>query len=122
MTRIFHTGDLHYCPEFLEEVDRCFEFAVGQAIDRGCDVAVISGDLFDRRVEVHQPAVSALLDRVRRLAEYMPVLILQGTYSHDHPGSLDIFKTLGGAHPVHVSDCIEQVYLEQDPVGDQTSG
>jgi exonuclease SbcD len=111
--KIAQFSDLHYCEDYLDEVDRCFTYAVDQAIERKCQAAVISGDLFDRRVEVHQPAVSALLSRVRELACCMPVLILQGTFSHDTPGSLDIFKTVGGTHPVYVADRIVQVLLTE---------
>lgn len=107
--KIAHFSDLHYCPEHISEVDRCFLFAIEDAIARGAECAVISGDLFDHRVELHQPAVSLLLYRVRTLADRMPVLILQGTFSHDQPGSLDVFRTIGGRYPVHVADQIQQV-------------
>jgi len=110
--KIFHASDLHYAPKTLEEVDRCFAFAVDHAIKEQCDAAVLSGDLFDHRVDLHAPCVAALLSRVRTLADSMPVLILQGTYSHDAPGSLDVFKTLGGKFPVIVADDICQIGLE----------
>lgn len=114
--KIAHIGDVHYAPKTLDEVDRCFAFAVEQAISEECQVAVIPGDLFDHRVDVHSPAVSRLMQRVARLADAMPVLILQGTYSHDVPGSLDVFKTMGGKFPVFVADRICQVglYITED--------
>lgn len=110
--KLFHASDLHYAPKTLEEVDRCFAFAVDHAIKEKCDAAVLSGDLFDHRVDLHAPCVAALLERVHALANAMPVLILQGTYSHDAPGSLDVFKTLGGKHGVFVADRICQVNLQ----------
>ena len=70
---------------------------------------MIAGDTFDSRMDLHHPAVAAVLKQVRRLAEDMPVLILQGTFSHDTPGSLEVFKTIGGRYPVHVADRICQV-------------
>jgi hypothetical protein len=48
---------------------------------------------------------------VRRLADHCPVLMLQGTFSHEPPGTLAIFKLLGGRYPVHVAERIEQVAL-----------
>lgn len=108
---VFHSGDLHYSSETLDEVDRCFGFAVDHAIARKCDVAAITGDLFDHRVDLHSPAVAAICGRVRQLADHMPVILLAGTFSHDLPGSLDVFKTIGGAFPVHVADTIQQVAL-----------
>jgi len=111
--KIAHFSDLHYCPDHLVEVDRCFSHAIEQAIQHNCEAAVISGDLFDRRVEVHQLAVSRLLAAVSALANHMPVLILQGTFSHDQPGSLDIFRTIAGRHPVHVADTVKQVMFSK---------
>lgn len=115
--KVFHASDIHYAPETLAEADRCFTFAVDQAIARKCEVAIISGDTFDHRVDLHTPAVSAVLRQMRRLADAMPVLILQGTFSHDTPGSLEVFKTLGGKHPVFVADQICQVALLRRAAG-----
>lgn len=111
---IFHTGDIHYSQKHLREADRCLDHLVGRAIDAKCDAAVIAGDTFDHRIDLHAPAVAAVLEKVKLLAEFMPVLILQGTYSHDTPGSLDVFRTLGGKCPVCVADEIEQVALIRD--------
>jgi exonuclease SbcD len=106
---ILHASDLHYCPRHLAEVDRCFGAAVDEAVRRGCDLAVLCGDTFDQAVELHHPCVAAVLRQVRRLADAMPVLILQGTLSHDTPGALEVFRVLGGRHPVQVADAIGQV-------------
>ena len=35
MIRVGHFSDLHYCAKNLEEADRCFGFAVDEAIRRG---------------------------------------------------------------------------------------
>ena len=40
--------------------------------------------------------------------------MLQGTFSHEPPGTLAVFRLLGGRHPVHVADRIAQVALMQD--------
>jgi exonuclease SbcD len=37
--------------------------------------------------------------------------MLQGTFSHEPPGTLSIFRLLGGHYPVHVADQIGQVAL-----------
>src|SRR4030067_155751 len=111
--KLFHASDLHYAPKTLEEVDRAFSLAVDHAIKEQCDAAVLSGDLFDHRVDLPAPGVAALLARVHTLANAMPVLILQGTYRHDAPGSLDVFKTIGGKHEVFVADRICQVMLDK---------
>lgn len=114
MIRLAHFSDLHYAGATLTEVDRCFSFAVDQAIARGADCAVISGDSTDHALEVHAPAVAALARTIRRLADHCPVLILQGTFSHEPPGTLNVFRLLGGRFRVHVADRLQQVALDQD--------
>src|SRR6202051_38997 len=106
--RVAHFSDLHYAGATLTEVDRCFSFAVDAAIEHGVDCAVISGDSTDHALDVHAPAVEALARNVRRLAEHCPVLMLQGTFSHEPPGTLSIFRLLGGRHEVHVADRLKQ--------------
>jgi exonuclease SbcD len=110
--KIAHFSDLHYSNKHLAEADRCFTWAVERAIALGVDAAVISGDSTDHALDVHSPAVERLARNVRCLADHCPVLMLQGTYSHEPPGTLSIFRLLGGRFGVHVADRIEQVALD----------
>lgn len=112
--RIAHFSDLHYGPKNLAEADRCFGDAIDQAIRLNAQVAVISGDATDHAMDLHAPAVARLAAQVRRLADHCPVLMLQGTYSHEPPGTLAIFRLLGGRYAVHVADRIQQVGLTAD--------
>lgn len=109
--RVAHLSDLHYGPRHLEEADRCFSAAVDRAIELAVDVAVISGDATDHALDLHAPAALRLLAQVRRLADHCPVLMLQGTLSHEPPGTLSVFRMLGSRHRVFVADRIGQVAL-----------
>jgi exonuclease SbcD len=111
MIRIAHFSDLHYGTKNLPEADRCFGAAIDRAIALGVGAAVLSGDATDHGLDLHAPAAERLLAQVRRLADHCPVLMLQGTFSHEPPGTLAIFRLLGGRYPVHVADRIEQVAL-----------
>ncbi|MFY9328713.1 MAG: hypothetical protein WAO76_11970 [Georgfuchsia sp.] len=111
MIRIAHFSDLHYGIKNLTEADRCFGAAIDRALALGVEAAVLSGDATDHALDLHAPAAERLLAQVRRLAEHCPVLMLQGTFSHEPPGTLAIFRLLGGRYPVHVADRIEQVAL-----------
>src|SRR5262245_46074752 len=112
--RVLQVSDLHYSGKHLAEADRCFSFAVDQAITAGVDAAVIAGDATDHALELHSPAAAALARNVRRLADHCPVLMLQGTFSHEPPGGVGLFRLLGGRHGVHVAERIEQVALLTD--------
>lgn len=106
-----HFSDLHYSPGNLAESDRCFGFAVENAIVSGCHVAVVSGDSTDHGLDAHTPALGSLARRIHRLSGYSPVLMLQGTFSHEPPGTLDVFRLIGAQYPVYVADRIHQVAL-----------
>lgn len=112
-----HMSDLHYCPKHLEWVDKAFTFAVDDAISRGAEVAFVTGDSFDAAVALHDPAVVRLLRAIGRLADSMPVVILQGTFSHDRPGCLDVFKHMRGRFPILVADRIGQWALTDVGLG-----
>lgn len=112
--RIAQFSDLHYATRTLMEVDRCFGHAIGRAIEAGVDAAVISGDATDHALELHTPAVDMLARRLCELAEHCPVLLLQGTYSHEPPGTLNLFRLLAARHPIHVASRIAQVALAVD--------
>jgi exonuclease SbcD len=114
MIRIAHCSDLHYGPKNLAEADRCFSAAVDAAIALGAQAAVLSGDATDHALDLHSPAAERLARQVRRLADHCPVLMLQGTFSHEPPGTLAIFRLLGGRYPVHVADQIGQFGLKGD--------
>jgi exonuclease SbcD len=112
--RVAHFSDLHYGPKNLAEADRCFGDAIDQAIRSQVQAAVISGDSTDHAMDLHTPAAGRLAAQIQRLADHCPVLMLQGTYSHEPPGTLAIFELLGGRYGVHVADRIQQVGLTQD--------
>ena len=107
--RIAQFSDLHYGPRHLAEADRCFAAAIDRAIALGVDAAVISGDATDHALDLHAPAALLLITQVRRLAEHCLVLMLQGTWSHEPPGTLALFRMLGARWPVQVADRIGTV-------------
>src|SRR5262245_33102566 len=109
--RVAHASDLHYCEKHLAWVDKAVTAFVDGAIEARAQCAVLSGDSFDHQVHVQDPAVHAFLRQISKLAEHMPVLVLQGTFSHDRPGSLEVLRTLAAKHPIFVADKIQQVAL-----------
>jgi exonuclease SbcD len=114
MISIAHFSDLHYGASTLEEADRCFAAAIDAAIARGVDAAIVTGDATDHGLDLHEPATLRLLAQVKRLADHCPVLMLQGTFSHEPPGTLGVFRFLGAKHAVHVADRIQQAALGED--------
>jgi exonuclease SbcD len=75
------------------------------------DVAVISGDSTDHRLDAHAPALNRLAWNINHLSLSMPVLMLQGTFSHEPPGTLRNFALMGTNHPVFIAERVQQVSL-----------
>lgn len=109
--RIAHFSDLHYADETLAEVDHCFTHAVELAISNLVEVAIITGDTTDHALSAHSPALVALARQIQRLADHCPVLMLQGTYSHEPPGFLSLFPLIRGKHPIWIAERLQQVAL-----------
>ena len=107
--RIGHISDLHYCPRYLEEVDRCTAHAIDTMRAADVDQIIVTGDGFDQQIDANQPAYLALCRRMREIADLAPAVYLQGTFSHDFPGTVGVFRLFGGKYPIHVSERIEQV-------------
>ena len=107
--RIAHTGDLHYSNATLEEVERCMEAFVASATSPSIDAIVIGGDSTDHRLDAHTPAFLALARRVKQMSGAKPIIMLQGTFSHEPPGMLSLFGML--SDKVFVADRICQVAL-----------
>lgn len=124
--KILHASDLHYCPANLVEADRCFGFAVETAVKQQVDLAIISGDATDHALDGHSPALRALAKRIKQLADHCPVLLLQGTFSHEPAGLLKILEMIGAKHSIHVADKIGMVgmvggqFVEYDPADQVT--
>lgn len=119
--KIAHMSDLHYCLKHLKNVQAAFSFAVTKAIADRAECAVISGDEFDSLIYAHDPSVLALMGEIQRLANEMPVLILQGTFSHDRPGSLDVLGKIGANNPIYIADKAEQIGLCCDVIDNEYS-
>ncbi|GJH14751.1 metallophosphatase family protein [Caballeronia novacaledonica] len=111
--KIAHFSDLHYAPENVEEADRCFGFAIDHAVLAHSDVAVISGDATDHRLDAHAPSLNRLARRINGLSGSMPVLMLQGTFSHEPPGTLRNFELMATTHQIYVAERVQQVSLHE---------
>ncbi len=109
--RVCQMSDLHYSGKNLIESEACFGHAVARAIETGAECVVVSGDSTDHALDAHSPAFVTLARNIRRLADHCPVLMLQGTFSHEPPGTLSVFRLLGGRYPVFVAETIQQVAL-----------
>lgn len=108
---ICHTGDLHFSPDNLEEAERCFDQLICDQSLNPPTVFVINGDSTDHRLDVHSKAFLSLAKRVKQLSDLAPVVLLQGTYSHEPVGTIEILGLLSGRYPIAVANRICQIAL-----------
>ncbi len=101
--RMAHLSDIHFGPAALAEVQRCADAALERIAAESPNAVLISGDLFDHRLDAHAPAFRAAVQWIQKLANCAPVLVLQGTFSHDVPGTLDILSALHARFSVAVA-------------------
>ena len=106
---IYQFSDCHYSPQNIEESDRCVGEVVSVAIQSKPDAFVLSGDSTDHRLEVHSTALRALATRIKQCAEIAPILLLQGTYSHEPPGTIEMFGLLSNS--IAIANRICQIAL-----------
>lgn len=106
--KVAHFSDLHYSAGNLDEADRCLTAAVTAAICSGVDAAIITGDSTDHALDAHSPATRALAAQVKRLSDHCPVLMLQGTFSHEPLGFLRMLSMVSTRHAISVADGISQ--------------
>ena len=109
--KIFHFGDCHYSQQNLEESDRCVGHLVDCAKIENPDVFVLTGDSTDHRLEAHSSALRALALRIKQCSEIAPMILLQGTYSHEPPGTIEMFGLLSSKYPIAVANRICQIAL-----------
>lgn len=128
--RILHVADLHFSvnPDKLEEMTRCSNHVLVEAIKEKPDVIVVAGDSVDEhdgKIRIDSETARAAISFIQRLADVAPVVIIRGTLSHDRETPY-IFSLLKAKYPIYVSTEIEQIGLTSDkrfkPLSGQTIG
>lgn len=102
MIRFAHIADLHLDPEHPEALE-ILNHVIDVAQQRACDLLLLAGDIWDRRVVLDRTSpVNAALEYIELATSRMPVYILKG--NHDREGSLTAFARVGAhvieEHPV----------------------
>lgn len=102
MIRFAHIADLHLDPEHPEALEM-LNHVIEVAQERACDLLLLAGDIWDRRVVLDSTSpVNTALEYIELAASRMPVYILKG--NHDRQGSLTAFSRVGAHviedHPV----------------------
>lgn len=99
--RILHATDTHARKDRAQEVFAGFDALEADARANGCDLFAFSGDFWDSAIlNTAGSMIMQFVDRVRRLADIAPIVLVEGTPTHDAPGSIDIFEQIQAEHPI----------------------
>ncbi len=64
----------------LRDVIAAFEWAVSEAVDQGCELLVILGDIFDNRTSISLPVLDATCRAFHAASERLPTIIVAGNH------------------------------------------
>lgn len=101
MTRVAIIADSHFdSSSRFDECQRIHHWIADDLEERGVDLILHSGDVFERKSNPEER--SAVADWLRRAASIAPVVIVRG--NHDALGDLALFAKLRTRHPVQVAE------------------
>lgn len=93
--RILHTADIHACKEHEAEVMKSLGEINSYIDENPVDLAAIAGDWWDATVQnTAQGGLDRFLGQLQMIADKTPVVMVEGTPSHDVDGSLDVIKRI----------------------------
>ena len=102
MIRFIHTADWH-CQKgkLFEPTIRSIDAIIDAARSRCSDFIAIAGDFWDASMyNAEASGFTVYTDRLQRLADIAPLLLVEGTITHDVPGSVDILERLKADHEI----------------------
>lgn len=115
MIRISATADIHFRPQRAAEVFASLTTLERESREREVDLIAISGDLFSAAVLATGNAqYPDFVERIRRLADVAPVVMVYGTPSHDIAGCLDVFTQLKTRNTITVLQPGSPYFLADD--------
>jgi DNA repair protein SbcD/Mre11 len=97
MLRVAHTADWHASQPTKDECLKMAAFIYEVCAKQGVDLIINAGDIFDGAIVLGEKSpVSELLDLISGCK--IPQIIIEGTKTHDIPGSVDIFGKIYANH------------------------
>jgi len=109
--KILHTADTHLEDSHLEDIRPCTEHLYNHARSTYPDLIIHAGDVFNsQHVKLDSLSAKYAIDWFARLADIAPVVLIEGTPSHEGHAT-EVFRHISARYPIHVSSRPEQIYL-----------
>jgi DNA repair protein SbcC/Rad50 len=101
--KLLHSADHHNRKEYFTEIMASMDVIEETGRKERVDLFAIAGDIWHGPIlDTKGSRFAEFVDRIRRLADIAPVVMITGTPSHDTEGSLDVFEQLACEHWITV--------------------
>jgi DNA repair protein SbcC/Rad50 len=101
--KLHHSADHHNRKEYFAEIMASMDVIEETGRKEHVDLFAIAGDIWHGPIlDTKGSRFAEFVDRIRRLADVAPVVMIYGTPSHDTEGSLDVFEQLQSTHGITV--------------------
>ena len=103
--RILHSADFHFDREHQEPSLASLQAFLAFGRERGVDLWVLAGDLFNRAVQnTRSSGFPRLVRLLREMTDLAPLVAVRGTPTHDLPGCYEALQQLRGRHGLTLLD------------------
>ena len=93
--KIASTADIHFSRENQEKAIASLEMFLEKGKEEKIDLFSIAGDLFDRAVNNTTNSGFPQLEQIiKRMMDVAPVVVVEGTITHDIKGCYDVFRDI----------------------------
>ena len=114
--KILHTADVHYPPlgDGKDAALKSLEVFRKTGEKENVDLFVIAGDLFDRAVpNTGKAGLPELYNMITSLLNIAPIVVVEGTPTHDIPGCYDIFRNIKARHSLTILKPGKEYWLKR---------
>ena len=117
--KIAHISDLHGCKEHLEDYKTSMSEFNAYVTRDVPDLIAISGDTYDASMlNTESSGFDIVNGEIQKAANIAPVVMVEGTPSHDVDGSLDVFKRMESRYGITVLQPGKPYFLARHAVED----
>ena len=119
--KLLHASDIHACKEHEAEALKSLDEIEQYQGKNPVDLTVFAGDFWDATMQnTDQSGFDRFLGRLTSISSHSPVVMVEGTPSHDVDGSLDVIKRLQSMKGITVLEPRKPYFLAEHAIEGDT--
>jgi len=117
--KIIHIADGHYCPAKKEEFLLSHKTALDTGKKEGVNLWAYAGDMFNAGVKnTLNAGFPELVEIIQEMLNLAPMVVVDGTVTHDIPGCYEIFTQIEAKHNFTIIQPGQSYFLTHPSHGD----